>query len=84
MSVAEIRDLVRANAELALTAVAERLDKPADELRAVGIEEILERYGRACAKAALDSAGASLSPFDDDETTRPYPIDWVDRADKKK
>lgn len=85
MSVEDVRDIVRANAELALTAVAERLDKSTDELRTVGVETILERYGRACAKAALDAAGAALSPFDDlEEDTQPYPIDWVDRAGKKK
>lgn len=90
MSVEDVRDRVRANAELALAAIAERLNNVSgpltlEDLRAVGVEVILERYGRACAKTALDAAGAALSPFDDlEEDTQPYPVDWVDRESRKK
>lgn len=59
---------------LALHAIAERVERDPGDLRTLGVDEILERFGRECLRAAyeVDTAEVPVYPpegWQDDEIT---------------
>lgn len=75
---ADLKKTILGNAELAISAISEKLHFTTDELRRRGIAKILEQFGRACAHAAqAPTKPEQINPFKpwDKEKTRSYPSD---------